>query len=183
MKRKALCLLALVLATLTLAGCRSRTDRSAGTVLLTFGTITGIPLSVSTKAAIASGNVNIGTFILQSVVKDPTGTTSPLQDVEISSYQVVYTRRDTGTRVPPALVAGLALEVPVNSTGTINNLPILTLDQLLNPPLGDLATFGFDQETKTAVVELDVAITFFGHTLSGDAVATSPARFSIEFTP
>ncbi|HVT57929.1 MAG TPA: hypothetical protein VHR45_05985 [Thermoanaerobaculia bacterium] len=186
MNRKALCLLALlavILATVPVAGCRSRTDRTTGAVLLTFGTITGIPAVVSTKTSITSGFVAIGTFILQSIVKDPTGTTSALQDIEVSTYQVVYTRRDSGTRVPPTLVANLQLAVPVNGSGTINNLPIVRLDQLLNPPLNDLAQFGFDQETKTTVITIDCAITFFGHTLSGDAIASSPAKFTLEFTP
>jgi hypothetical protein len=187
MKRKVLSLVVLFAFSLVAGGgCRSRTDRSAGTVVLTFGDITGIPTIVSVGQTLGSGGagqVTITTFILQSVSKDPTGTTGPLQDIEVSSYQVIYKRRDTGTRVPPPLVAGLTLEVPVDSTGTIGNLPIVRLDQLLNPPLSDLSRFGVDQETGTAIIVLDAQITFFGRTLSGDQIASAPANFTIEFTP
>jgi hypothetical protein len=185
MKRKLISLVCLLAVSLAAGSCRSRTDRSAGTVVLTFGDITRPPAIVSvgqTLAAGGTGQVVVG-IVLQSVSKDPTGTTGPLQDVEISSYQVIYKRRDTGTRVPPPLVASFTGEVPVNGTLTITAMPIVRLDQLLSPPLSDLETFGQDRETGTQVITIDTQITFFGHTLSGDAIASPPASFSIEFTP
>jgi hypothetical protein len=184
MKVKVISLVCLLAVAVAAGSCRSRTDRSSGTVLLTFGTITGIPTIVSVGSTLhGSGAVSIGNFILQSINKDPTGTTSALQDIEVNQYQVVYKRRDTGTRVPPTLLASLAISVPINGQGTILNLPIFRLDQLENVPLSDLATFGADQETGTAVIVIDAQITFFGATLSGDKVASAPADFTIEFTP
>jgi hypothetical protein len=176
--------LVVLAAVLPLAGsCRSRTDKTAGPVVLTFGAITGIPVSAISVASSGAGVV-ITTFTLQSVVKDPNGgTPSALEDVEVTSYQVTYTRRDSGTRVPPSLVAGEALEVPVNGTGTIMNLPILRQDQLLSPPLSDLTKFGHDTETNTAVIVIDAHVTFFGQTLSGDAVQSPAANFTLEFVP
>jgi hypothetical protein len=177
--------LAVLSAVLLVAGsCRSRTDRTAGPVILTFGTITGIPTVVSVSSADAAGGVTIGTFTLQSIVKDPSVTVTPgIEDLEVTSYQVIYKRKDTGTRVPPPLVAALTVEVPVNSTGVINNLPIVRSDQLLSVPLSDLAKFGQDTETGTAVIVVDAQITFFGQTLSGDRVQSGPATFTLEFTP
>ena len=184
MKRKASSLACLVALLLIAGGCRSRTDRTAGAVVLTFGTITGIPITpISMQTALANGGVIITTFNLISVVKDPTGVPGPLEDVEITSYQVVYKRKDTGTRVPPPLVQAFALEVPVNGTGSITNLTIMRQDQLLNPPLSDLLNFGADRETGTAVIVIDAEVTFFGHTLSGDAIASPAAGFSLEFVP
>jgi hypothetical protein len=185
MKRKISSLVCLVAVLLLAGSCRSRTDRSAGTVVLTFGTITGIPTiaSVTNTLTTGGGAVTIGTFVLQSVSKDPTGTTGPLQDIEVTSYQVTYRRRDTGTRLPPALVANLTVEVPVNGTGDISNLPIVRLDQLESPPLSDLAKFGHDTETGTAVIVLDAQVQFFGRTISGDSIASGVAPFTLEFTP
>jgi len=184
MVRQILSLALLVAVLLAGAGCRSRTDRTAGPVVLTFGNITGIPAVVSVTSADATGFVSIGTFTLLSVVKDPNASSNPaIEDVEISSYQVIYKRRDTGTRVPPTLVASLALEVPVNSTGVINGLPIVRSDQLLSPPLSDLAKFGQDTETGTQVIVVDAQITFFGQTLSGDKIQSATATFTLEFTP
>ena len=177
--------LAVLSAVLLVAGsCRSRTDRTAGPVILTFGTITNIPTVVSVTSADAAGGVFIGNFTLQSIVKDPsTTTTAGIEDIEVSSYQVIYKRRDTGTRVPPPLVASLTVEVPVNSTGAITNLPIVRSDQLLSVPLSDLKNFGQDTETGTAVIVVDAQITFFGQTLSGDKVQSGTAVFTLEFTP
>jgi hypothetical protein len=184
MVRQTLSLAVLVAVLLVAGSCRSRTDKTAGPVVLTFGNITGIPTVVSVTAADTAASVTIGTFTLQSFLKDPTVTaSSPLEDLEVTSYQVIYKRKDTGTRVPPPLVAALTVEVPVNSTGTINNLPIVRLDQLLSPPLSDLVNFGHDTETGTAVIVLDAQITFFGQTLSGDKVQSGTAVFTLEFTP
>lgn len=179
---KAVSLVVLV-AILPLAGsCRSRTDKTAGPVVLTFGTFSGVPNGPISVSNSIGTSIVIGTFTLLSVVKDPSASSpSALEDVEVTSYQVVYKRRDTGTRVPPPLVGGLALEVPVNGTGVINNLPIVRQDQLLSTPLSDLTTFGHDTETGTAVIVLDAEFTFFGKTLSGDGVQSAPASFTFEF--
>ncbi len=184
MVRQILSLAALSAVLLVAGSCRSRTDRTAGPVILTFGNITGIPTVVSVTAADAVGGVSIGTFTLQSIVKDPGVNITPgIEDLEVSSYQVIYKRKDTGTRVPAPLLAALTVEVPVNSTGVINNLPIVRSDQLLSVPLSDLAKFGQDTETGTQVIVIDAQITFFGQTLSGDKVQSGTASFTLEFTP
>jgi hypothetical protein len=183
MKRKLLSLACLLVIVPLAAGCRARTDRSAGPVVLTFGQIGPVPTIVSVSAADAVGEVAIPTFTLDSVLKDPSGVVSPLETVEITSYQVTYKRLDTGTRVPPALVATIAQDVPANGTGAISNLPILLINQLNNPPLSDLARFGFDTETGTAVIVLNVQIQFFGNTLSGDSVQSPVASYTMQFTP
>jgi hypothetical protein len=176
MKRKVSLSLCLILLAAAFAGCRSRTDKSAGTVLLTVSDFTGLPVQVS----IASGPFQIGTLTLRNFSKDPTGTTSNLQNIEIKSYSIVYTRRDTGTRVPPTLVQSLFGFVEVNSQANFINVPILLSDQILNPPLSDLTKFGVDTETGSAVIVIDCQMTFFGQTLSGDNIASSPAGFTLE---
>lgn len=185
MKKKAIFSLVLVavLSPLLVLGCRSRTDRSAGPVALSLGDFLNYPSSFSAKAAVQAGQVTVGTIVIRSIPKDPNFTASSLQDVEIDSYQVTYRRRDTGTRIPPPLVAGVFLSVPFNSQGTLNNLAIFKLDQLLNPPISDLAQFGVDQETGSAVIVLDATLQFFGHTISGDSVATAPVTITIDVTP
>jgi len=183
--RKAVVLVALV-AILPVAGsCRSRTDKTAGPVVLTFGNITGVPNGTISVSGSEGTGVIIGTFTLQSVVKDPMPTTTPsnLEDVEVTSYQVTYKRRDSGTRVPPPLIASFPVEVPVNGTGVINNLPVVRQDQLLSPPLGDLINPGHDTETGTAIIVLDAMVTFFGQTISGDRIQSPTATFTFEFVP
>jgi len=73
--------------------------------------------------------------------------------------------------------------VTVNGTKDLLNLPFLFSDQVLSQPLKDLRDFGVDRETGTAVIVLDVSLTFFGRTLAGDEIATAPATFTVEVRP
>lgn len=177
--KRTVSLLSLAVLVLALGSCRSRTDRSEGSVLLSVTDFDGLPLSVSTTA----GPTSIGEITLQNFAKDPNGTVSDLQSIELRSYEVRFSRRDTGTRVPPPMVKSIFSLVPVNGTATITNLPFLTADQLLNPPLSDLATTGADRETGSQVIVLNVSLRFFGRTLSGDDIASDPASFTVEVVP
>lgn len=182
--RKAVVLVILVAILPAAGSCRSRTDKTAGPVVLTFGNITGVPNATISVSGSEGIGVIIGTITLLSVVKDPNATNpSNLEDVEITSYQVTYRRRDSGTRLPPPLIASFPVEVPVNGTGTINNLPVVRQDQLLSPPLSDLISPGHDTETGTAIIVLDAQVTFFGQTISGDRVQSPTATFTFEFVP
>lgn len=170
------------LAVLVLASgsCRSRTDRSEGSVILSVTDFDGLPLLVSVSAG---GPTQVGEITIQNFAKDPSGTVSDLQSIELRSYEVRYSRRDTGTRLPPPLVKSLFSLVPVNGTATITNLQFLTLDQMLNPPISDLATFGVDKETGSQIIVLNVSMRFFGRTLAGDNIASDPASFTVEVVP
>ena len=117
--------------------------------------------------------------------KDPNGTTSALMNVEISSYEVTFTRGDAGTRIPVSYVRGIFGQAPVNGTYQLDNAPIMGSDQFLNPPLSDLLfeNGAVDSETGLPRITLNLRLRFFGRTLSGDEVSTQAAPFTIEFTP
>ena len=189
MKRRKNLLLTVALTTLTLlavVGCESRTDKvDGGGVLLSISDFDGLPVQVSVNAATAGGLVQVGEIVIQSVVKNPSEPTSQLQNVELESYEVVYTRQDTGTRLPPVFVRELFSVVPVGGTATIENLPVMSLEQLDAEPLSDLLfqNGGFDSETGAQSILLNLRIRFFGRTLSGDEVDTQLAGFTVEFTP
>lgn len=171
----------LVLGSVLLA-CEARTDKTdGGGVLLSITDFDQVPVTVSVSGATDAGGVTISQLVIQSVAKDPDGTTSALMDVEIQSYEVTYSRADSGTRLPPKLVRGIFGTVPVNGTTEFENLPILTLDQLTQQPLRDLARRGSDGETGSDLVVLNLALRFFGRTLSGDPVQTAPANLTIDF--
>jgi hypothetical protein len=166
--------------------CESRTDRTdGGGVLLSitdfqFGNLT-IPISVNEGVIVVQGD----SITVQNIVKNPDGATSPLMNVELDSYRVTYRRLDAGTRVPPTYVQAIFGVVPVGGSDTINNFNLLGPDQLLNPPLSDLLAVngGFDRETGSSIISLEVGITFFGRTLSGDRVASNTARLRLDFAP
>ncbi len=181
-----LCLLAV--SSFGIYGCSSdRVDGTDGTVLLSITDFDELPISVSVNNAVnvAGGFVQIGEVTLQNIPKDPGGTTSELQSIELSSYEIVFRRADRGTRVPPARVRAIFSLVPVGGTSTIENLDIMGPEQLLNPPLSDLLfeNGGFDSEINSPLIVLDVRIRFFGRTLSGDEIASGFDTFTLELTP
>lgn len=180
MKNHRIVCLLIVLA-LAVTSCRSRTDRSEGTVLLSISGFNGLPSVVSLRSQ--QPPFTIGQIILRNIAKDPTGTTSDLQSIELKSLEIRFQRRDTGTRVPPANVQSIFGLIPPGGTNTQTNVPILTSDQVLSQPLRDLRDAGRDSETGTAVIVLDVSMRAFGRTLSGDDIVSDPARFTLEVRP
>ena len=175
----------LTLGTLVLAlgacssGDLSKTD--SGGVKLSITDFDQLPIYVS--AAGDCCTVAVPSMTLANVALDPTGTTSELMNIEIQSYEVVYTREDSGSRVPPKLVQSIFGVVPVNGTDTLNNYPVIKQDQFNNQPFLDLKNYGRDLETGTTVVRMRLTLRFFGRTLAGKEVDSTPASFSIEVTP
>jgi hypothetical protein len=181
MKNHRIVLCLLIALALAATGCRSRTDRSEGTVLLSISGFNGLPSVVSLSSQ--QPPFTIGQVTLRNIAKDPSGTTSDLQSIELKSLEIQFRRRDTGTRVPPANVQSIFGLVPPGGTNTQTNVPFLTSDQVLSQPLRDLRDAGRDSETGTAVIVLDVSMRAFGRTLSGDDIVSDPARFTLEVRP
>jgi hypothetical protein len=177
MKRKAAVFIVLILA-LSFAGCRSRTDKSEGTVIMSISNFNQLPFKVSAS----TGPFQIPSLTISNIPKDPTGTTSTLQTIELRAFEVVYTRRDTGRTTPPPLSETIFGNIPVGGQLTLVNQEFLTANQFQNPPLLDLARTGVDPETGSTVIVLDVAMRFFGRTLAGDDIVSQPASFTIEVT-
>jgi len=163
---------------LAVAGCRGRTDRTDSGGVLLSASFSGAPTQFVTSTTTVLPV--IPTTTIQNIVADPTAISSSLENVEMRTYQVVYTRADTGTRVPPPFVAPLSGIVPVNGSLTITGLNLMSNAQFGNPPISDIDQFGVDRETGSVVVELNVSITFFGRTLSGREVASAPTGFRME---
>lgn len=181
---KVLLIICLVVA---VTACESRTDRTdGGGVLLSISDFDGLPISVSVNGTLAVGGfVQVEEIIVDNIPKNPVGITSDLMNVEIVSYEVTFSRADNGTRIPNRFTRGLFGVAPVGGTFTVENLPVMSSDQLNSTPLSDLkaSNGGFDKETGESKIVLNLSLRFFGRTLSGDAVETAPAIFTIEFTP
>lgn len=173
---------------LGLGACESRTDKTdGGGVLLSVSDFDGLPVQAGVNNVINNlgGLVQIGEITIQNIAKDPTGQTSSLMNVEMDSYEVLYSRADGGTRVPPPFVRDIFGVAPVNGTETYENLPVMSLEQLDAVPLSDLQFIngGFDRETGNQTILLNFRLRFFGRTLTGDEVQTEPIGFTIEFVP
>lgn len=176
--------LTLILLLTALLGCSGdRIEDSEGSVLLLVTTFNGLPAQVNVNSTGTS--VVIGTLVLENQPKNSRANTSNLQDMEIQTYQVTYDRVGAGTRAPATLVRDILGFIAVDGTFTLNNLPILTFDQLENPPLSDLLieNGGFDRETNSQVITLNLSLTFFGRTIAGDSIASEPVSFTVDFVP
>ena len=181
MKTQRILLFLLIAMTLAVTSCRSRTDKSEGSVILSVSHFNGLPVSVSAT----NGPFSIDQVTLSNFFKDPTvqsSTGHQLEGIELRNYEITYRRRDNGTRTPPPSVQGIFGLVEPLGTLDLFNLPFMTTDQTGNQPLKDLINFGRDTETGTAVITLDVSLRFFGRTLSGDDIASESSTFTIEVT-
>ena len=180
-------ILMIICLVVVVTGCESRTDRTdGGGVLLSITDFDGLPIAASVSGTLGAGGfLQVGEVIVNNIAKNPVGTTSDLMNVEIISYEVNFSRADAGTRVPTRFTRGLFGVVPVNGSFSVDNLPVLSSDQLNSLPLSDLkpSNGGVDKETGQSKIVLNLALVFFGRSLSGDAVATAPALFTVEFTP
>jgi hypothetical protein len=182
--RKVANLLLTVCLVVVFSACESRTDRTdSGGVLLSITDFDGLPISVSVNST--SGFVIVEEIKIANIPANPSGTTSDLMNVEIVSYEVKYSRADRGTRVPVKFVRGIFGVAAVGGEISYDNLPIVGPDQLTTVPLKDLlwSQGGTDTETGESKITLNLSLRFFGRTLSGDAVETVPALFTVEFTP
>jgi hypothetical protein len=192
MNRFAQLTLALLLP-LALAACDARTEKTdGGGVILSITDFDGLPVRVSvndpagSSAALCDeeGVCVIDSITIQNIPKNASAPTSDLMNVELVSYEVTFTRADTGTRVPAPYVRGIFGVVPVGGTLDIDGLPIFDEEQLENVPLSDLLfeNGGTDTETGDETILLNWRLRFFGRTLSDDEVETGPADFTTRFT-
>lgn len=181
---KSIKVVALSVLVLGLLGCESRTDRAdGGGVLLSITDFDGLPISLAVNSS--GGFLQVAEIQIQSVIKNPDIIGTDLMNVEIQSYEVVYTRGDNGTVVPSPFVRALFGVVPAGGIYSVENLPVLAPEQFDHPPLSDLlfANGGLDKETGERNIIMNFNLRFFGRTLSGDAVETEPVSFTVTITP
>ena len=173
-----------VLLAVGLLGCEARTDRQDnGGVILTVQGFDELPIAFSVNSD--GIFVQVGTLDIRSITPNANISATDLMDVELHTYQVVYRRLDGGRTVPPPMVRRIFGNVPHNGTETLENLPVLDLEQLRSRPLSDLlfVNGGFDRDTGNTVIPIELQLTFFGKTLSGDDVSTNTVAWTIQFTP
>ncbi len=173
---------AIMLAAFIALGCEERTEQTdSGGVLLEVD-FTNTILRVGVEE---TEIVTIPTISVNSIVADPSGSTSTLMDVQLRSLEVTFTRADSGTRLPPPYFFNIIGTVPVGGSLTLSSFPIMSVEQTRAPPLSDLliASGGFDRETGLTYIRLNVTFRVFGTTLTGTNVASGPRTQTLEFVP
>ena len=105
MKNHRTVLLLLLAVALVASSCRSRTDRSEGSVILSVSHFDGLPVSVSLSST-DTAPFQVGTITLRNFPKDPaSGRPATCRRSSCAATPITYRRRDTGTRVPPPVDA------------------------------------------------------------------------------
>lgn len=178
--------ISLLLIPLLFLGCRERTEQhDSGGVLLEvdFGAELTYLVSVNTVAATSGALVQTTILNITNIVSDPDGGSSQLMDVELETLEVTFERVDGGTRVPPPYVVNILGTVPANGSFGINNMELLTWEQIEQPPLSDLLyeNGGYDKETGLTRIKMNLWIRVFGRTLAGRAVESVPRPHTMLF--
>jgi hypothetical protein len=137
----------------------------------------------------AAKNVNDGslmqfqTVTLQNRLKSPTAAASSFLDVQLETYTIVWTRIDGGKTASKTESFGGNSIVPVGGNTTLSNYPFMSISALQQPPLSFLFPYngGVDPETGRSEIRQTGTVTFNGHTMSGQPVASVPAPFDMTF--
>ncbi len=175
--------LASVLAALTLAGlpgCSTNTQGDSATPVFLTGEFTLLPLD---KCVDSNAPLQFQTTVLHSILKNPRVISTQFLDTQVDSYIVVWRRIDGGTTASPTQTFGGNVIVPANGQGTLTNYPYMSADSLLRPPLDQLFPFngGVDKETGRVEIRQSGNVTWYGHTFSGQPVASNVATFDMIF--
>jgi hypothetical protein len=179
--KKTACIAILLAAALALApGCTNKEGE------------TEAPVFITTNLAQQPGFVNVGviapvqiaTITLTSHLKNATQSDPQgFATVTLENYTVHFRRTDGGTRVPADLNLPAGVIVPSGGSATLTNFPVLQASQIQLSPFDQLLPFngGFDRETGKGEIDMAFDITFFGHTVAGQRVATEPASGPLNF--
>lgn len=105
----------------------------------------------------------------QSKPKNPAATLTSTNDVTLYRMVVEWIRTDGGTVTPKPFNFGLNHLLPAGSTLTIENIPLMSFDQMDDPPFSDLFPWngGVDSETGKTTITCDAHFIFYGRTASG----------------
>lgn len=196
MKTKIGSLVATAVLAVGVLGCPSSGNLSkneTGGVYLSIQDFDLLPIQVSVNDVVANADedpcpqcVSIGELTIASIAVNQVQPTSELMNVEMEVYEVGFNRADLGTRTPNPTERRIFGTVPPNGTIVYEGLPIMTLEEFVNEPLSDLLfeNGGYDKETGSEAILLNLELKFFGQTLNGTKVETRvPARFNIQFVP
>lgn len=153
---------------------------------------TEAPVFITTSLDVQAGFVNVGvvapvqisTISLASHLKNPAQSDPQgFATVTLETYTVHFRRTDGGTRVPPDQSLPVGVIVASGGSATLSNFPVLPASQIQLSPFDQLLPFngGFDRETGKDEIDMAFDITFFGHTVAGQRVASETASGPLNF--
>ena len=165
---------------LALPGCSTNTHGDDASPVFLVAEFTELPLE---KLLIEASPLQFKTTTLRARLKVPGAASVQFLDVQLDTYVVRWSRNDGGKTASAGESFGADVIVPVDGSSTLNNYPYMRADNLLRPPLDALYPFngGIDRETGRTEINQIGHVTWYGHTLSGQAVVSGEASFNMIF--
>jgi len=113
------------------------------------------------------------TIQFNSIVKRTDLTDTRFLDVILDRIVVSYTRNDGGTQVPASFSRRVSILLTAGGTASPGVIEIFDLGALSQAPIASLFpnNGGLDPVTRQPFVNLNVIVTVFGETLSGENVS------------
>ncbi len=129
------------------------------------------------------GDVSIADMTITSSLKDPSGTATSNQDVNLTRWVITPYRTDGGTTPSPEWVYDQAVFVEANGEAALSNYRVYPFEYLSEIPLAYLLSEngGFDPETGNTNIRESLKLQIFGQTVSGKSVATQPVSIAFNF--
>jgi hypothetical protein len=180
-KTRCIALSALFFSSVLLPSCTTNTQGDDANPVFLTGEFTLAPLLKNVNDGLP---LQVQTITLRNrpkVVPGPAST--QFLDIQVDSYNVVWTRIDGGKTASPSQAFGGNVIVPVNGTSSLQNFPVMSADSLIRPPLDRLFPFngGIDPETGKAEIRQTATVTWYGHLLSGQPIVSTPATLDMIF--
>jgi len=129
------------------------------------------------------GDVFIEDMKIESSTKDPNGTISANQDVNLNRWVISPYRTDGGSTASPEWIYDQTVFVAAGGTASLSNYRVYPLEFLSEIPLSYLLpeNGGFDPETGNTNIRESLQLQIFGRTVSGKSVATEPIPIAFNF--
>lgn len=163
-------------------GCSGDINRSSSPVELVVTNSQNLN-QIDLKPDAANCNQDVGTVVMQAIVKNASTADNRFNDVRITRYRVSYVRTDGGHAVPATFVRSIDTLLTANGGSTsLSKFLVVESDAINQAPFASLLPIngGRDPETGRPVVKMEVILEVFGQTLAGENVAGS-TRFPIDF--
>jgi hypothetical protein len=128
-------------------------------------------------------DIGISNMEITSRTKDPAGTTSAQQDVNLTRWVVRPYRTDGGSTASPEWSYDQLVYVPAGGSADLENYRVYPLENLSVVPLAYLLpeNGGYDPETGNTNIRQSLELIIYGETVSGKKVSTVPVPIAFNF--
>ncbi len=128
-------------------------------------------------------DVTIESMTISSQPKDPNGSLTGNQDVNLERWVITPTRIDGGTTASPQWQVDQHVYVAAGGDASLDNYRVFPAEYFHQTPLSNLLpqNGGADAETGQSNIRQSLQVEIFGTTVSGKSVKCGPFNVSYNF--